>query len=307
MPNREMEMPKISFWENLTISFQPSAYRKIVSQPLGRSFRYLVVFLLLFSALLSIKYTFVLRQELEKAREWINANGAATVAAMLPEEIKIENGQVSTSAKEPFVRKWDLGEGNGKEEVTFIIDTTGQIPNLDKYQDGLLLTKDKLIFKNTKPGGAAETREEDLSKVKFFALRRGDAERGELVLLTFDKKAVPVTYESIKKWQGTISRLLPLLIIPLFLYYLIAKTVHLFFFSLSSLIIRDLTRSGLEYKDLLNIGIFALIPPTTLVLLVQLAGAAIPYLAPLYILIYLLFLFKGIKGSRIEVEEETRL
>ena len=248
MPDREIEMEKIGFWESLTISFQPRAYRKIISQPFGRSFRYLALFLLLVSLVLSVKYTLVLRGGMEKANKWINTSAAGMIAKNLPEEIKIKNGQVSTTAKEPFVRHWDFGGEGKKGEVALIIDTTGRTRDLDDYRQGILLTKNKLIFKNTKPGGAAEIKEQDLSQIKLFVLRRWDKEKGELAVITSGKNTFPLTYEDIKRWREKTSRLLPLMIVPLLIYYLIAKMVHLFFFSLASLITNDLTKAGLEYR-----------------------------------------------------------
>ena len=291
-------MEKMSFWESLTISFQPRAYRKIVSQPFARSFRYLALFLVLLSAVLSLKYTLVLRQGMKQANEWINANLPGKISKMLPGEIKIENGQVSTSAKEPFVRQWDFGEEGRKEKFAFVIDTTGKIRTLDDYPYGLLLTGHKLIFKNARPGGTAEIKEQDLSEVKLFVLKRGDEEQGEIAVLTSEGKTFSVTYENIERWRKAISRLLPLLAAPFFIYYLIVKLVHLFFFSLTSLVINDLTKAGLNYENLLNIGIFALIPPITLSLLFQVAGETVPFVPLLYILVYLIFLIMGIKGSK---------
>ncbi len=298
-------MEKIGFWESLTISFQPRAYKKIVSQPFGRSFRYLAIFLLLVSLVLSIKYTLVLRGGMEKADEWINAQAAGMIAKNLPEEIKIKDGQVSTTAKEPFVRYWDFGGEGKKGEVAFIIDTTGRTRDLKDYRQGLLLTKNKLIFKNTKPGGAVEIREQDLSKIKLFVLRRGDKDKGELAVFTSDQKTFPLTYKVIKRWRKKASRLLPLMIVPLLIYYLIAKTIHLFFFSLASLIINDLTKAGLEYKKLLNIGAFALVPPTVLALLLMVAGEFISYLGILYILVYLICLAMGIVKSKAQSDKDT--
>lgn len=298
-------MEKIGFWKSLTISFQPRAYRKIVSQTFGRSFGYLALFLLLASAVLSIKYTLILREGMEKANEWINTNLPGKISETLPEKIRVENGVVSTSAEEPFVRRWSFGEGGKQEEFAFIIDTTGQIPNLDDYQYGFLLTRDKLIFKNTKPRGAVEIQEQDLSEVKSFTLRRGDEEKGEFAVFTWEERAFPLTYENIERWRRTTSRLLPLMIVPLFIHYLVAKLVQLFLFSLASLIINELTKARLEYRNLLNIGIFALVPPIVLALLVKLAGESIPYFFLLYILLYLTFLFMGIKGSKIATAEQV--
>jgi len=227
------------------------------------------------------------------------------IANNLPEEIKIKDGQVSTTAKEPFVRHWDFGGEGKKGEIAFIIDTTGRVRDLDAYRQGLLLTKNKLIFKNTKPGGAVEIREQDLSKIKLFVFRRGDKEKGELAVFTSGKKTFPVTYKDVKRWREKASRLLPLMIVPLLIYYLIAKMVQLFFFSLSSLIINDLIKTGLEYKKLLNIGVFALVPPTVLALLFLVAGESVPYLGMLYILVYLIFLVMGISKSKAQSDKGT--
>ncbi len=286
---------KISFRESLTISFQPSAYWRIVSQTFGRSFGYLTIFLLLLSAVFSIQYTLAVRESMNKAGKWIRASLPGKLSEILPGEIKIENGQVSTSAEEPFIRRWDFEEEGEQKEFAFIIDTTGQVRNLDDYQQGLLLTGNKVISKGIQPRGAVQIKEQDLSNIKSLILRRGDEEKGEIAVFSLEEKTFPVTYENIKKWQRIISWLTPLIIGPLLIYYLIAKLIHLFFFSLVSLIVNEQTRAGLKYPNLLNIGIYALIPPTVLALLAQLAGEPIPYFHLLYVLVYLTFLVMGIK------------
>ena len=161
-----------------------------------------------------------------------------------------------------------------------------------------------MLWKQTKPEGQVEIREQDLSEVELCVLRRGDIEKGELAVLTvgnaktFGEKVFPVTPETLEAWQGKVARWLPGMIIPLFFYCFIAKLIQLFLFSLASLIINSVGGARLAYHNLLNIGIFALVPPTFLALLVKLAGEAIPNFYLLYVLVYLVFLFLGIKHCR---------
>lgn len=297
-------MGNLNFLGNLTLSFQPRAYKRIAGQPFGRSFGFLLLFLLLISIIFTFKYTLFMRDGLKQANLWIDENLSEKTAGFFPQELKIENGEVSISEEEPFIRQWDFEESKEKLSIVGIVDTTGAITNLDDYPFGFLLTKHKLIFKNTKPREAAvEIKEYDLSQVNLFNLKRGEAGSDEIAVLTVEDKTIHLSKEILHRWLRNFGKILPLMLIPLLISSLITKTLFLLLFSLAALAINAATQSRLEYKNLLNIGIFALIPPTVAALLLELSGTGIPLFFLVYILIYVIFLTLGIVGSKIELPE----
>jgi len=182
-----------------------------------------------------------------------------------------------------------------------VLDTTGKIVSLDGYKNGILITKDKVIFKAAE-GGRTKVEEYDLSKVKIspFIVKSGDAQRGELLHLTIGKKILSITKNSIDK-AGNVISLLVFAIMVLFMFglFLNTKLFQIFIFSLVSLIINSLSSGRLKYVYLLNIGTYAITVPTVvsvfLILFPVTGKQTLLKLWPLfYILLYLVFLYLAI-------------
>lgn len=284
---------KTAFWKSLGQSFSPKFYKEIVHQPFGRSFKYLVLFLLLISILIGGKFSFMLKSGMREANQWINENLPGKIQEYLPEQIEIKNGQLSTTAKQPFVRSFAEGEG------VFIIDTTDKISSLDDYENGFLLTKTKMILKNIKPDGTVEIKERDFAEIDSLTIMRGDETRGEIIEFISPQKSFVLTYNLLNRWARNIWRIafLPIFIF-LFIYFLIAKFLQLFLFIPVSLITNTVAKAKLQYKDLLNIGVYALTPPTLLATLFILFNVAIPAFGLIYIIIYSAFLSLGVVNAR---------
>jgi len=253
----------INLWRSVT-SFR--FYKEIASQKVSKSIGYFIFFILLITLLLSMKLSTVLIQG---------------VGAMIEEfgdrlpEIRIENGVVSTDAQEPFTIE--------EKDFIFIIDTTGKKTTIDpSYKQGILLTKNKLIHKQSE----IETRAYDLSKIKSFTVNKAAMER----------------------WRKTFSRFaFPLLLVCLFLYFVVVKLIQILFFSLIALIANTVTKANLKYENLFNISLFALTPPVLLATIFNLAGLRIPFFLSLflYTVIYIVFLIGGVGSCKGQVIEKT--
>lgn len=247
----------INLWRSVT-SFR--FYKEIASQKVSKSIGYFIFFILLITLLLSMKLSTVLIQG---------------VGAMIEEfgdrlpEIRIKDGVVSIDAQEPFIIE-------EKDFIFIIIDTTGKITTIDpSYKQGILLTKNKLIHKQSE----IETRAYDLSKIKSFTVNK----------------------EAMERWRKAFSRFaFPFLVVILFLYYIVAKLIQILFFSLIALIANTATKANLKYENLFNISLFALTPPVLLATIFNLAGLRIPFFLSLflYTVIYIVFLMGGIRSCR---------
>ena len=160
------------------------------------------------------------------------------------------------------------------KNFVFIIDTTGGVATIDpSYKQGILLTKNKLIYKQSE----IETREYDLSRIKSFNL----------------------DHEAIGEWKGILKRFsLPIVFASFFPYFVITKLIQILFFSLIALIVNVATKTNLKYQNLFNISLFALTPPVLLATIFNLTGLRIPFLGLVYIVIYLIFLIEGVRSCR---------
>ncbi|MCD6093461.1 MAG: DUF1189 domain-containing protein [Candidatus Omnitrophica bacterium] len=283
---------KIGFWKSLVQSFNPKFYKEIAKQSFGRSFKYLILFLLLVSLLIGGKFTIALKGGMQKAEQWINENLPEKIKEYLPEQMEIKNGELSVSVEQPFIK-------SENKEFAFVIDTTGQITSLDNYKNGLLITKTKMILKQTKPTGGVEIKEQDFAEIESLTIRRGDETRGEIAEFISPQKSFILTYDLLNRWARKLWQIafLPIFIF-LFIYFLIAKFLQLFLFSPVSLITNTLAKVELQYKDLLNIGVYALTPATFLATLFLLFNVVIPAFGLIYILIYSAFLVLGVLNSR---------
>ncbi len=277
-------------WLSLFKSFDTHFYRRIVNQSFGRSFVYVTLLSFAVSLLFSAKYSIMFMNFIPKSQYWVRAQ--------LPEkwpqgltEIKIEKGQVYSSVTQPFTQKW--------REVAFVLDTTGKINSLDEHNQGILITKNKVILKSKESKYETRTREFDLSKVDSLVIRRGDMDKGIIVEIVNNGKPYNITYKSF----GVLLKLFSIaaffaLFFSGFVYYLIAKTLQALIFALFGLLTNTIINAGLRYSGLLNISIYAITPATALSIAIMLIGAKIPTFWLLYCLVFGVYLVMGIKNAR---------
>lgn len=272
------------FFGQIIKSFNPKFFKEIAFQTLGKSLKYFITLLLLLALVLSIKYSITFARIIHEAKEAL-----PTIFERLKEipEITIKNGEL-TSPKEFYSTRW---EGGG-----LIIDPFGSPAYYLESPPGkgyIIILKDKLIFQESD----MESRTYDLSQLKYFNLKFNEGEK--FLTLAANGWQFDLTPEKVKNWANKLILILfPVIFIFVFLFLWIGKLIQVFIFSLFSLILNKVKKTGLNYSSLLNIGIFALTVPLILETLIKLSGIKVPHFGFFYYGLYLVFLTRGILGSR---------
>lgn len=283
-------------------SADPKFYKEIALQPFSRSIKYLLLLVFIASLIISLKSVW----ELKKGIARFSYGAALDLAEMMPaiSEVKIDKGTASSPVKQPFIFQ--------KEDFVFILDTTGAVTSLDNYKEGVLLEKNKLKVKTAqKKGLSSRTEEYDLSGIKSQPLifKSGDKQKGEILSITVGNKVLNVSRDNIDKLGRRLSLLVsPVLLLVTFVFSLLAKLFQVVLFSAASLLFNSVLKAKLGYKSLLNIGVYAITPPTILSIIVLFlpwgAGKNTFFLIwPLfYIFFYVVFLSLAIGNCRQEPE-----
>ncbi len=135
---------KISFWKKFKISiFGLENYQTLAVQRVGKTIGYLSILMLIFAFLLTTAITYRFHQSLTQVKQYISEN---------IEVLNFENGNLTIQGKtqKPIVIEEEQIL-NGK----IIIDTSASeqqvqsyTEDIKSYQNGIVISKDKVIFKN---------------------------------------------------------------------------------------------------------------------------------------------------------------
>jgi hypothetical protein len=265
-------------------AFNPRFYPKIANQSIGRTIGFILVFVLIISACVSIKYTALVLSGFSAANKWVGEN-MGKIAAEFP-VVSMDKGSI-TEPKQTFIKDYD-------KKFAFIIepDPVAARAMVDKFPNLALLTQKLLIVKQTKDGGSSEIKNYNMENSSFTITP--DASGFKVI---FQQKQFELKPQTVKKWLGVISMFVfPALLIIGFAIYSFTKPLQIFVFSLASLIISSITNAKLPYKQLWNIGAYALVPSTCLAAFMDIIGLRPPFFALLYCILYITFLFIGIKA-----------
>jgi hypothetical protein len=237
------------FWQSIS---DFNFYRKIINFDLPTVFKYLLILLFVATIFISLGASVRITKFVNKTGDWAIEN--------LP-TIHISDGIVSVNTEEPFRIE--------KDGFVIIIDTTGKILSIDKsIEQGVLLTRDKLIYKQSK----TQTNTYELSNIK------------ELIL---DEK-------TINRWQKNAFRVIfPLIFITSFVYYTLAKTLQILFFSFLPLMISGSKNLELKYPQIFKISVFSLTLPFALATMIEVFYFKVKLFPFLFIFIYAVYLVKG--------------
>jgi len=281
-----------SFWKNLIRSFNPKFFKEICPQPLKESFKYLLFLFLLLTLLLSFKYTIGF------------SGGVKEFAKEFPiffeklrdiPEITVEKGKV-TSPKQLFIKEW--------EKFVFVIDYQGEVSYylalIENYKvGGLVILEDKIILRSQEGKTEIYSLPEEAS---YLNLKIDQGEKEKLFTLTWDGKVFQPTFKKINHWLNLAPFIFfPLCFLFIFFGFWIGKLIQIFGFSLLSLVVNKVKKVGLNYQNLLNIGIFSLTLPLILGTVVKLSGISIPYFGLFNSGLYIAFLVIGILNAKTTV------
>ena len=268
-------------------SFNPNFYREITKQSLWRSLGFLIVFITIISAIVSYKYTLIVKNMLPQVNSWTQKN-LVNIASDFP-TIEIEDGSL-TLPKDVYIKEWADG-------FVFVVQPEAEnvYPILERYSNVLLLTREKFITKTTKEDfEQSEIKTYNLKKIKFFKITPTNSG----LKVFFNNRAVDITPPVVRKLLEKLSLFIyPLLFLFFFSIYGFTKPLQTLIFSLLSLIFNTNLKATLSYRQLLNIGVYALVPSTSLAMVGELSNLKIPLFWVIYLLIYFIYIFLGIKST----------
>ena len=275
-------------------SFSPSFYKKIALQPMTRSFGFLLGFILIISAVFSFQLTLVVKGLLPQASTWINDNFESIIAD-LP-DITIENGEL-TQPQEPYVREWDIEE----DETNFAVIVDPAIADyysvLDEYDNALVLARRMLVIKSTKSEFQHEIKTYELDNIELFMISHIPSG----LALTIGDNTFQLTPVSIKRFLDRISLYVyPAGLVFFTLAYLFSKMVQVLLFSIASSLFNAQCKAGLNYNQLINIGIYAIVPGTLAAVIQEVTGFIMPFYWLVYCIIYAVYLYLGVRALRQE-------
>ncbi len=231
-------------------------YKDVKDFQISKSMKYIFLLIFLITLVLTVRYSYDVRRGLDIAVDWAKIN--------LP-VIEIQNGVASVDVKQPYRVE--------EEGFTLIIDTTGEVTSLDGYDKGILLMKNKLVYKE----GDVKTETYDLSNV---------------AALRIDENFMNVLSKNIT-WI-----LFPFMLIGMFLYFCVARFLQIFIFSIISLAASSITNVKLRYKQLFNIGVYAITPSAILGGLLALFGIQLPLFGLLFAGLYIAYLIMAIMACK---------
>ena len=231
-------------------------YKEVKNFSLGRSFKYLLSFVFIITLVLSIVYTVMLSKGLNIAADWVKKN--------LP-VIEIQNGVASVKAEEPYKITQD--------DVTVILDTTGKTTSLDDYKRGILLLKDKVVYK------------ESNAKTEIYSL-------AEIKSLRIDENFM----NAIKKNAGWI--MFPFMLLGIYIYFVAARLIQVLLFSIVTIFVSAVGKVQLGDGQILSIGIYAVTLSMLLGAISALFMKPIPGFGWIYAAIYVAYLVGAVMNCK---------
>ncbi len=183
-------------------------------------------------------------------------NVSETITEDIP-VITIKDGIVYSGSTKPYVKTFD--------HSAFIVDTSGKEGIKEDYKFVILVAKDKLILKKN---------ENEINKFSFVNVEE----------LRIDKQAI-TQFRTI-----FLTFFIPIMMIILYISLFIAFGCFIAFFSLLSILLNSILNLKNNFKQMANVGIYALTPMLIYNYILQIIGLRIN----ISVLIYLAFLIPNI-------------
>lgn len=231
-------------------------YKTVKNFSSGKAFKYILSLVLFVSLALSIRYSFLLGKGLDMAMVWMKKN--------LP-VIEIQNGAASVHAEEPY----KMTEG----DFAVILDTTGKTTSLDEYKRGVLLMKDRVIYKESE------------MKAEIYKLA--------------DVKSLRIDENFMKAVQkNAVWIVFPFILLGIYIYLTIARLLQAVIFSLITIFAAAVNKVQLAYSQIFSIGIYAVTLSTLLGAVSALFLKGIPGMGWIYAAIYITYLVMAVVNCK---------
>ncbi|MDP8253033.1 MAG: DUF1189 family protein [Candidatus Kaelpia aquatica] len=269
--------------KEMTDSFNLQKYQLLKDKKLSKSISFLLLFTFLISFLFAFKLTLFVNRELP---------GLAYKAKQVLEKdltgipiIEIKDG-VTIKPEQRYYKKW--------KEFSLVIAPNENDPYkiLEESESLLGLTRENLIIKSKIEEIKSEIKVYDLKNIEELLI--APIEKG--INISSGEFRLDLTPDFINRLNKRLAIFaFPTLLILLLTTFFFSKLIHIFSFSIFSLIFNSRLNANLKYKQLLNIGIYALVPPTVLTVILQTLNLRTPLSWALHSTIYIMLIYKAIK------------
>ena len=285
--------------QELLKSFRLQNYIELKNIKLAKSIASLFLFMFFVSILFSFKTTLFINRALPnlsyKTKQLLKKN-----VTDIP-KIEIKDG-VTIMPEEKYQKNW--------KDLSLVIDSKEIDPyNILNESDNIVgLTKENIIIKSKKEEYESDVKVYELNKLKELLITPID--NGLNIVsgnFNFD-----ITPDSIDKGVKRFTKIaFPLFLVLFLILFFPSKLTQILSFSILSIVLNRRLKARLNYKELLNIGIYAIIPPTTLSLITILLNISLPFFWILYPILYIIIVYKAIqvnifkkKSTKLEIESK---
>lgn len=249
---------KTSLLKSIPLAFHSRAfYREVARDWKGRGFLLLVLVLAVLWIPTMVHFHVSAMADFQKELN--------EIADQIP-PIRIKNGHVTVDAELPYV----ITDPKGKEVA--ILDTTGNYTSLEGKEARLLLTENRLHFRNNQQ----QIRIHDLSKVEHFEL----------------------TSDRAKSWIATFRQWLAFILYPIALAFSVVwRIVQALVYALIGVILANSLKMPLKYGSLLQLSLVAMIPALVFKTVFQASGLRFPLMSLVGVALVIGYLAFGIKAA----------
>ncbi|MBU3131652.1 DUF1189 domain-containing protein [Clostridium gasigenes] len=260
------ENEKMSFLKkfiNSTYNFK--SYNYFISEKLSKAVLYLLLLAFVSSGFMVLKEGFSFNKEFSKMKTILNEE--------MP-SFTLDNDELIIDSEMPIIYEED--------NTIFVIDTSNEldIKSLDKYNSGIFIGKNELIFKE--------------NSTKFTTIKYSSLELKN-----------SLTSEYVNRIVNTFGNIFIIIgLVLIFIFLLIGKLISVFaIMPLAALIIASILNKKLSYSNLIKISAYALTVPILLKTFLKLVGITIPVFFILYYGIGIVYLIFALKNIHLDVNE----
>ncbi len=263
-------------------SFNPKSYKDFIFQSFKKSFIFFIIFIIILSAIMAFIYNLRFNKRIPQIISFVERNFNSLLSLPV---IEIKNGELILPSS-PFEREW--------EGFVFSIRSSKDLSALEKYSKFLLITKKNIFLKWEENGSIEQIPLKNIGDLKIVV-------EDKTLKITKEGYTFLITPLRIKNFFKKLSLFLyPLLFVWFSSWFLLTKPLHIFVFTLFSLLSSHHLNLKFSYKNLLNLGIYAILPPTTAAIIKDMMNINLPFFWLIYSFIYIFFLMQVIKIAKEE-------
>jgi hypothetical protein len=265
-----MEEERMGFFSQLIGSITKiETYRRFFKRTTGKAILYLFILSLIFGTAGALRAMYYYNRGISELINFFQYEAPS---------FTLENGELNVEGSMPIVV--DENDGN-----VFIIDTTGGTDEsiLDKYPNGILITKDELIQK-----------ENYSTKRQSFKMAQG----------------VRITKEGLIGFFPLLRGINILIVVFGFIFHFIGKLISALLVAIAGSIISSIVNYNLTFGTQYKLSVYALTLPIIIKAVLSVLGVEIPYFWIPYYGIAIFYMWKAInmlkENGEIEELKYTR-